>query len=411
MMAGRSHPRAARIGFYCPGAGTGGPWRYVHSILAGLAPDEFDATVYCDLPGEYAPRPWVKVVRLGGPDAFPGGAPLAPSAPRAKGRALGRLAPPAVRLWAGFGKQVRRLARLFRRHPVDLVHTQNTGCEESPVAARAAGVPQVLGTFHVDPTYDLHCVRSGPGHRVLEMVSNRCLDAAIAVSRATKRDWVRRSHIPPARVVAIHNGIDPEQFRRRQSRRDARRALGLPEAGLVVGGLGRLEEAKGFTFLIDAAARLRAEFPDLTVAIAGAGPLREALEQQAARLGLAGAVRFLGFRTDVQPVLDALDVFALPSLCETLGYALLEAMATELPAVGSAVGGVPEVIVPGETGLVVPPHDPARLADGLRALLRDAALRARWGGAGRTRVVRYFHESDMVRKTIELYRSRLPRCG
>jgi glycosyltransferase involved in cell wall biosynthesis len=314
-------------------------------------------------------------------------------------------------LWAGFGKQVRRLARTFRRHRVDLLHTQNTGCEESPVAAKVAGVPQVLGTFHVDPTYDLHRERSGPGHRLLEVVSNRCLDVAVAVSHATKRDWVRRSHIPPARVVAIHNGIDPGTFRRRQSRQEARRALGLPETGLVVGGLGRLEEAKGFAFLIDAAAQLRSEFPDLTVAIAGAGPLRDALEQQAARLGLAGSVRFLGFQTDVQPVLDAFDVFAMPSLCETLGYALLEAMATEVPAVGSAVGGIPEVIVPGETGLVVPPRDPARLAEGLRVLLADAKRRERWGAEARSRVARHFHESDMVRKTIDLYRLARGRRG
>jgi glycosyltransferase involved in cell wall biosynthesis len=140
------------------------------------------------------------------------------------------------------------------------------------------------------------------------------------------------------------------------------------------------------------------------VIVAGAGPLRESLEQQAARLGLSN-VRFLGFRSDVQPVLDALDVFAMPSLCETLGYALLEAMATELPAVGSAVGGIPEVIVPGETGFVVPPRNADRLAEGLRGLLRDAELRMRMGGAGRRRVGRDFHERDMVQKTIEVYRA------
>ncbi|QJW98056.1 glycosyltransferase [Frigoriglobus tundricola] len=401
------------LAFYCPGTGTGGPWRYVHSLLGGLDPDEFDVTVFCDLPGAYEPRPWVRVIRLGGPDSFPGGAPVGapPAHARApyRGPALARLAPPAVRLWAGFGTQVRRLARLFRRTPVDLLHTQNTGCEESPVAAKLAGARCVVGTFHVDPTYDLHNERSGPSHRVLELVSNRCLDAAIAVSRATKRDWVRRSHIPADRVITIHNGIDPDTFRRRQTRADARRALGLPADGLIVGGLGRLEEAKGFTYLLAAAARLRAEFPDLTVVIAGAGPLRESLERQASQLGPVGSVRFLGFRSDVQPVLDALDVFALPSLCETLGYALLEAMATELPAVGSAVGGVPEVIAAGETGFVVPPRDAALLAERLRVLLKDRTVRDRWGAAGRHRVARDFHERDMVRKTIDVYRVRVAR--
>jgi glycosyltransferase involved in cell wall biosynthesis len=396
-----------RLGIYCPGNGTDGPWRYVHSILAGINPDEFDVTVFCHLPGVYEPHPWVKVVQLDDHTALVlrGGNTIVKQSGPSQTPVLTRLTPAAVRLWAGFGKEVRRIARLFRQHPVDLLHTQRTGCQEAPVAAKMAGARTVLGTFHVDSTYDLHRERSGPTHRLLEIVSNRCLDTAIAVSHATKRDWVRRSHIPASRVVTIHNGINPEKFCRLQSREAARRALGLPENALVVGGLGRLEEAKGFTHLIDAAARLRPEFPNLTVAIAGAGPLREALEHQTAQLGLSNVVRFLGFQSNVQPVLDALDVFAMPSLCETLGYALLEAMATELPAVGAAVGGIPEVIFPGETGFVVPPQNADRLAEGLRALLRDANLRARLGVAARARVIRDFHERDMVSQTLSIYRN------
>jgi glycosyltransferase involved in cell wall biosynthesis len=109
----------------------------------------------------------------------------------------------------------------------------------------------------------------------------------------------------------------------------------------------------------------------------------------------------------VQLTLDALDVFALPSQCEALPYALLEAMATGLPAVGAAVGGVPEVIAPGETGFLVAPRDPAALAAGLRPLLADPVLRGRMGSAGRERVTRHFHERDMVRQTVGVYRDLL----
>jgi glycosyltransferase involved in cell wall biosynthesis len=395
-----------RLGIYCPGAGTGGPWRYVHSILAGLDPDEFAATLFCDLPGIYEPRPDVKVVKLDIPAPSEGRRALAATARKTDfaRSALKRLAPRPARIWAGFGNEVRRFARIIRRNPIEIFHTQNTGCEESPVAAKLAGTEHILGTFHVDSTYDLHRERSGPTHRLLEMLSNRCLDAAIAVSHATKRDWVRRSHIPGGRVVTIHNAIDPEKFRRRKTRGDARRALGLPEAGPIIGGLGRLDEAKGFVYLIDAAAQLRLEFPNLVVLIAGAGPLRESLEQQSAQLGLAGVVRFLGFQSDVQALLDALDVFAMPSLCEALPFALLEAMATDLPVVGSAVGGIPEVIVPGETGFVIPARDPIRLAESIRVLLNNAELRSRFGAAGRARVIRDFHERDMVQKTLDIYR-------
>jgi glycosyltransferase involved in cell wall biosynthesis len=103
-------------------------------------------------------------------------------------------------------------------------------------------------------------------------------------------------------------------------------------------------------------------------------------------------------------VLDALDVFAMPSLCETLGYALLEAMATELPAVASAVGGIPEVVVANQTGFLAPPRAAGALAAALRPLLASAELRDRFGGAGRERVVRCFREDEMVRRTIMLYR-------
>jgi glycosyltransferase involved in cell wall biosynthesis len=399
-----NHSGRKRVGIYCPGTGVGGPWRYVHSLLAALDPAEFDATLFCDLPGRYDARPWVRVVRVdpGGPA---GG--REPGAPRPSGRRARRLVPRAAKVWAGFARDARRLARVFAAHRGHLLHTQNTGCEESPVAARLAGVPNVIGTFHVDPSIDIHRLRSGPVHQIMEAVSNRCLDVGIGVSRAAARAWVRRTPGIGRRVTTIHNGIDPDAFRRRHSPAEARRRLGLPTAGRVVGGVGRLEEAKGFGDLLGAAAVLRDAFPDLSVVLAGDGPFRPHLAARARDLGLADRVRFVGFQPDVQLALDALDVFAFPSWCETLGYALLEAMATGLPAVGAAVGGVPEVIVPGETGFLVPPRDPASLAAGLRPLLADAALRDRMGSAGRERVVRHFHERDMVRRTVQVYRDLL----
>lgn len=398
-----------QIGFYCPGNGTGGPWRYVHSLLAGMDADEFEATLFCDLPGIYEPRPEVKVVSLSGPVHHFNGSPMpVPNGSQAvKRSSFSRLAPQAVRLWAGFGRQSRELARLIGQHHVDIFHTQNTGCEESPVAAKLAGVRHVLGTFHVGPSVDLHQLRNGPRYRMLEFVSNRCLNRAIAVSESMKRDWIRRTRIPADRVVTIHNGIDREKFGRRQRPEQARREFGLPAEGPIIGAVGRLDEVKGLTYLLSAAAQLLPEFPTLTVAIAGTGPLAETLKEEATRLGLGNAVRFLGFQPDVQKVLDALDVFAIPSLSEALGYSLLEAMASELPAVGSAVGGVPEVIVTGETGFLVPPRDGAALAAALRPLLNSAELRERLGRAGRERVCQHFQESEMVRRTLDVYRTML----
>jgi glycosyltransferase involved in cell wall biosynthesis len=403
----------ACLGIYCTGAGTGGPWRYVHSLLAGIDSDEFEVRLFCDLPGAYEPRPEVNVISLRGDCTRSDGSTQGePPSARSAGRSLKSLVPGSVRLWSGFSREVRRLAGIFSRHPVDLLHTQNTGCEESPVAARVAGIQGVLGTFHVDSTYDLRRERGGFRHRLLEVVSNRCLDAAIAVSRATKYDWVRRTHLPARRVVTIHNGIDPDKFTRRAGRAAARRQLGLPDDGsLIIGGVGRLDEAKGFSYLIDAVAQLAPRYPRLLLVLAGTGPLHTDLVEQASRLGITDRVRFMGFVNDVQPVFDALDVFALSSLCEALPYALLEAMATELPVIGTSVGGVPEVISVGETGFIVPPRNADALARALTPLLDSPELRERMGKAGRQRVLRHFQECDMVRRTLELYRDLLGSSG
>jgi glycosyltransferase involved in cell wall biosynthesis len=241
----------------------------------------------------------------------------------------------------------------------------------------------------------------------MEWYSNRSLHLAIAVSEATKRDWVRRTGMPAERVVTIHNGIDPDAFVRRQSKQDARATLGLPRDAIILGGVGRLEAAKGFAYLIESVALLRSEFPQVMAAIAGAGPLREQLAAAASARGVSDRVVFLGFQSDVNAVFDVCDAFVLSSLCEALPFALLEAMAHELPVVGTAVGGVPEVIVPGETGFLAPARNAAALAAAARPLLASRDLRIRLGRAGRERVTKHFHEADMVRNTINVYRQML----
>jgi glycosyltransferase involved in cell wall biosynthesis len=140
------------------------------------------------------------------------------------------------------------------------------------------------------------------------------------------------------------------------------------------------------------------------VALAGDGPLRRTLEEQAHRLEIRDRVHFLGFCPNVHDVFAALDIFAIPSRCEALPYALLEAMTTELPAVASCVGGVREVVIPGETGLLVPVEDHQALAAALKQLLDDANLRRQMGRAGRNHVIAHFSEQEMVARTLELYR-------
>jgi glycosyltransferase involved in cell wall biosynthesis len=398
----RHNTTCPRIGIYEPSRGPSGPSRYVESILRGIDPQEFEVVLFGEAGGPYS--------RCDGVE-FDARDRKSRSRQECLPRQLWMGAPIFLKLWSGFGREILHLANRFRAQQLDLLHTNNAGCEESAVAARLAGVPRIVGTFHVDSTYDLSGSRSGFAHRAIECVSNHCLDAAIAVSEATGRDWVRRTRLSPARIVRIYNGIDPSKFERSSERAEARRRLGLPNDGMIIGGVGRLDEAKGFRFLLEAVAKLPPTQPPVMLALAGDGPLLQSLQTRAGELGIADRVRLLGFCGDVRPVYDALDIFVLSSLCEALPYALLEAMAARLPTIGTRVGGVPEIIVEGETGLIVPPRDANALAAALRRLTESQDLRQRMGEAGRERVVRHFNEREMVRQTLDLYRDLLRRPG
>jgi glycosyltransferase involved in cell wall biosynthesis len=389
-----------RIAFDCR-PGTSGPARYVASLVRELSEPEWTISYI-----EREPECLLSDVNISVTSHGNMPATCAVGQRNLKRQAIS-LVPRPLKVLSGFCRDVRRRSTQIRSQPHDIIHIQNTGCEEMPIAARLAGSQRIIGTFHVDSTYDLGGIRSGLAYRGIEWFSNRSLQLAIAVSEATKKDWVKRTRISPHRVITIHNGIDPLQFSRKSSQAESRMRLGLPPEALIIGGMGRLAPAKGFEYLLEAASHLSEEFPRLMVALAGTGALRNSLETQAERLGISSRVAFLGFQDDVNIVLDACDIFAMPSLCEALGYALLEAMAHELPAVGAAVGGIPEVIEPGVTGFLSPPRDGIALAKTLRPLIESAELRERMGRAGRARVVKHFHEADMVRKTLEVYRQML----
>ena len=171
--------------------------------------------------------------------------------------------------------------------------------------------------------------------------------------------------------------------------------------GRVLGVACRLIPVKGLPCLIRAMAVLRAEFPDLRLEIAGSGPERQAIQQQAESLGLGDSVCFLGWRTDLGAVWARWDIFVQPSLDEGLPIAVLEAMAAGLPVVATGVGGTPEVVEDGRTGWLVPAGDTGALAARLRALLLDSRKRREMGAAGRARVRENF-SADRMAQTISM---------
>jgi glycosyltransferase involved in cell wall biosynthesis len=171
----------------------------------------------------------------------------------------------------------------------------------------------------------------------------------------------------------------------------------------VVAVIGRLEPQKGHRVLFDALPRVRAEIADLRVVVVGEGTLRPALERQVTRLGLETCVEFVGYQADIGPWLGAADVTVLPSFYEGLPLVAIESLAAGRPMVASAVDGVPEVVVDGETGLTVPPGEPGLLADALIRMLADQGLRERLGETGRRLVRERFTKERQLRSTAQLY--------
>ncbi len=268
------------------------------------------------------------------------------------------------------------LRRVHGRWPFDVIHAQML-VPDGWAAARVGaglGVP-VLATVHRADVLDVPSRGDGSRRRVAEAVTG--VDQIASVSDAIRR--ATEAIATPRRPIAVvPNGADHRVFRPRDPREVAaiRAELGVPTDGPVVSYVGKLVPRKGVGDLIEAMGRLARAGAGATLLLAGMGEERTALERRAAELGIADRVRFVGkVPHDTVPlVMSAGDLFVLPSLSEGLPTVVCEAMACGLPVVATAVDGTPEIVRDGETGFLVPPRDPAALADALGRLVGDPAL-------------------------------------
>ena len=227
----------------------------------------------------------------------------------------------------------------------------------------------------------------------------------IAVSDSIRRELLEGYGLPTERVVTIHNGINAAPFLLATDRSAARAALGVPDDVPVVGLAARFSTQKGLRHLLAALPQMRNAAPGLIAVIGGSGPLESELREQAAALEVSGFVRWPGHVADVAELLAALDVYVSPAETEALGIGLIEASAAALPIVATRVGGAGEVVIDGETGLLVEPRDPAALALATIALLRDPELGHTLGAAARARAISEFDIVRMVERTLGVYRA------
>jgi glycosyltransferase involved in cell wall biosynthesis len=282
----------------------------------------------------------------------------------------------------------------------------------------AAGVVGASGTSvrqrpYVVNTVHSSRVRPDEDRALLRRLTPK-MDHLIAVSRAIVRKLEDEGRVG-APVSLIYNGVDMQRYDHQEACCTLREEYDIPEGAPIVGVIARLEPEKGHPTLLEAWTRVLASVPDAHLLIVGEGSRREALEAQAASLGLLGSdpakprselgrrVIFTGRRDDVPAVTAALDVAVLPSYREAQGLSILEAMAISRPVVASAVGGIPEMIEDGRSGLLVPPHDRDALARAVMRLLLDHQYADLLGRAGRDLVHERFCVELMVRAIESIY--------
>jgi glycosyltransferase involved in cell wall biosynthesis len=347
----------------------GGAQTYVCALAAGLA-ERFDVTV-----AAHGPGPLGAAVRAAGATFVPLRHVRRPVSPR---DVLG----------------VVELVRLMRRLRPEIVHASSSKAGVlGRLAAGLAGVPIRVFTVH---GWAFTAYRGILGHlyRRAEQAVRPLTTATICVSEGERAAGIAAGTCDPRRSLVIHTGIDV-----------ASRPLARPDVGAAqIVSVGRLQTPKDPLLFLRALALVRGPF---SASLVGDGPDRAAVERELERLGLGGRVRLQGTRDDVPELLASSHVFVLSSQSEALPVSVLEAMAAGLPVVATRVGGVPELVVDGETGLLVPAGDSPGLAAALQRMVDDPALRARLGAAGRARVEKHFRLDMFLEAHLDLYRRAL----
>lgn len=299
--------------------------------------------------------------------------------------------------------------RVLRTHGTDILHSHNIIAHDHAVLA-AWGLRKdlVINTRHG--------MGMPPQPNAREWLYRRCMrgtDHIVAVCESAKRNLIKQGHLPAEKFVVVPNGIHVERFTAAsaQAHRRMTQLLEVSDSTRVIGCVGRLNWAKDLATLIRAFALLRGRQPDTVLALIGDGSLRQELVDLAAAEGVAAQVRFLGDRSDVRELLQGLDVFAMSSVSEGYSIALLEACASAVPIVATAVGGNAEIVRDGVSGRVVPPRDPRVFADALFDVLADLDRARAMGRAGREWAFEHGTFDGMVGRYQALYERRLPKDG
>lgn len=289
-----------------------------------------------------------------------------------------------------------KLSKIIREWQPAIVHAHDPHAVSMAALALSFGSPTPRPKTIASRRVDFHLQS-----HAFSQWKYRQMDGFIAASEAIKAILIADG-IAAEKIDVVHDGIDVDTIAKRP-RLDLHSEYWLPHGVPVIINVGALVGHKGQRYLVEAMPLVMREVPDAHLVIFGEGELRAPLEKQIKQLNLTRRVLLPGFREDVLSLMKSADLFVMSSVTEGLGSAVLDAMAMGHAVVGTKAGGIPEAVVPGETGLLVEPADAKGLARAIVQLLKDRDLRTRLGEAGRARVKQHFDVDHLVDGTLAVY--------
>jgi len=299
-----------------------------------------------------------------------------------------------------------KLRNLLRKERISLVHLHNSGPFFSgTIAAKLAGVPVIIYTDHSRLFPDRKSTM------ITEKILSLFVQQVVAVSEVVKEDLIKFEGINREKILTIPNGAEESNSSSPLALGQKLRELKLDGAYPLIGSIARLVPQKGLEYLLEAGVKVKEEFPQAKFVIVGEGKLRPMLEKKATEIGFSSHVSFLGWRLDALEILPLFDIYVQPSLWEGLPMAILEAMAVGKPIVATKAGGIVEVLVDGENGLLVPPQNSQALAEGMITLLKNKFLSKQLGVAAQRSFRENFSVRRMVRNYEEVYERNLRAKG
>jgi glycosyltransferase involved in cell wall biosynthesis len=295
--------------------------------------------------------------------------------------------------------------QILKREKIEILHTHRY--KENflgALAGKMSRVKHLVRTVHgmSEPFTGYRNLKTSFHHFLDFYVSRFWMEKVITVSRDI--EYSLATKLRRDKLITIHNGIDLERLRGEKNPAELRKSMGIAADDFVIGSVGRLTPIKGYQFLLRAGKIISRNKPNFKLVLVGDGPERRALTQLARELELEQTVIFTGFTPDVAEVISIFDIFVLSSLHEGISISLLEALGLGVPAVVTDVGGNPEVVRDGETGLLVPPRDENELARVCLMLLEDKTKREKMGDRGRVLIKQEFSNKQMAERVYRLYR-------